>query len=257
MTTQNSIKPSNDNISNPSQSQSTSSPITTPTMPTTPITTPIPKGLTIYSDLDFQGKSLFLPTGTYNKSFFDKNWTDLGIRSWKSTNTDKLMITFQGPGFDGGSVNVNAPNIGVIFSNNDFIMKGITDFRIFTPEQLKINYCLSQDPGAMWNSKWADPPSKCNNNSDVKKYTSLTGNWKTPNNSLGAFSITMNKIGNKGILKFDGSGMEYTFQLIDFDNKIWQSSGFGMHLKLIDDNKLRPITNPWNLTEEKMTYVKQ
>ena len=68
-------------------------------------------------------KSLFLPTGTYNKSFFDKNWTDLSIRSWKSTNNEQLMITFQGPGFGGGSVNninannVNANNIGIIQKN--------------------------------------------------------------------------------------------------------------------------------------------
>ena len=33
--------------------------------------------------------------------------------------------------------------------------------------------------------------------------------------------------------------------------------GFAMHLKLIDDNKLRPVTNPWNYTDEQITYVKQ
>ena len=198
MTTQNSIKRSNDNISNPevdnnsstssqsqsqSQSQSISSPITSTQKPTT---TPIPKGLTIYSDLDFQGKSLFLPTGTYDKSFFDTNWTNLGIRSWKSTNADKLMITYLSTNNGGSSININVPNIGVIIGGNDSIMKEITDFNIFTPEQWKKNFCLPQIPGTTFTSHWSDiPSSTCNDHSDVKKYTSLTGNWKTPGNSLG------------------------------------------------------------------------
>ena len=150
------------------------------------------------------------------------------------------------------------PNIGVIIGGNDSIMKEITDFNIFTPEQWKKNFCLSQIPGTAYTSHWGDiPPSKCDDYSDVAKYTSLTGNWKTPGNSLWAISITMDSIGNKGKLKFENSTTDYTFQLNDFAKKTWASSGFAMQLKLIDNNKLRPVTNPWNYTEEQMTYVKQ
>ncbi len=260
ITQKNLVKPEETKMSNPAIDNISS--ITTTSSPTTTITTttPLLKGLTIYSDLNFQGKSLFLPIGTYDKLFFDKNWPNLGIRSWKSTNTDKLMITFQGTGnggFGGGSVNVNANNIGIIFSNNDFIMKEITEFNIYTPEQYKKNFCLTQNSGTIYNSHWGDPPSACDDYSDVTKYTSLTGKWGTPGNSLGPINITMNSLGNKGTLRFDNSSTDYSFNLIDLDNKIWQSSGFAMNLKLIDDNKLRPVKNPWNYTDEQLTYIKQ
>lgn len=191
ITTQSSTQNSTNNTSLPVTDKNTSLPVTdkktslpvtdnnTSVQPTTPIptttsnpsttlkptTTPIPKGLTIYSDLNFQGSSLFIPTGTYDKSFFDKNWTDLGIRSWKSPNNDILYITFFGSGgFSGGSVNVNANNTGAMFGNWDYIMKGITEFNIYTPEQFKAKFCKGKAPGTRWSTNWNEtivPSSNC------------------------------------------------------------------------------------------------
>jgi hypothetical protein len=89
------------------------------------------------------------------------------------------------------------------------------------------------------------------------KPPSLTGKWTTPNNSLGAINITMDSSGKKGTLRFEGNQTDYSFILTDINQNLWMSDGFAMQLKLIDNNKLRPVTNPWNYTDEQLTYVKK
>ncbi len=78
-----------------------------------------------------------------------------------------MYITFFGSGsggFSGGSVNVIANNTGAMFGNNDFIMKGITEFNIYTPEQFKARFCKGQAPGTLWTTHWDPkivPSSNC------------------------------------------------------------------------------------------------
>ncbi len=88
------------------------------------------------------------------------------------------------------------------------------------------------------------------------KPPSLTGKWTTPNNSLAAINITMDPGEKKGKLRFDNSQNDYSFTLTDANQNLWTSDGFAMQLKLIDNNKLRPVTNPWKYTDEQLTYVK-
>lgn len=117
-------------------------------------------GLTIYSEPNFQGKSLFLPVGNYDKPFFDRNWNNTSIASWKSPKNDDFMIEFLGTDAGGGSVNTNLDNLVKLIG---FHLKDVKRFSIFTPDQYKKKYC--KESGAKtFNSHWLSygyPTSNC------------------------------------------------------------------------------------------------
>jgi hypothetical protein len=140
------------------------------TTTTTTTTTPKPKGITIYSEPDFQGKSLFLVSNNtgdvtkYDKIYFDKNWSNTGIGSWKGTTGDEFMINFSAKGASGGSANVNLKNMGQIFGGpnmDKFILTEINNFTIFTPSQYKKFWC-KETGSKTYNSHFSNfPTSDC------------------------------------------------------------------------------------------------
>ena len=89
--------------STPSITSSTPCTIPSTTPCTIPSTTPsntYPKGVTIFSESDFKGKSLFLKSNDigektyYDKSYFDTYWKNTGIGSWQFSNGDEFMFLF-------------------------------------------------------------------------------------------------------------------------------------------------------------------
>jgi hypothetical protein len=131
------------------------------------ITTEEP-GIIIYSEPEFKGKSLFLKPGSYDKNFFNTNWSNLGIGSYKNINNSPYMIGFGftgSSGAGGSSVITTINNWSKIFGNNytTTIFDGIISFEIFTPDEYKKYWC-KQTGQKRYNSNWPDiyPDSDCN-----------------------------------------------------------------------------------------------
>ena len=136
-------------------------------------------GITIYSEPYFKGKSLFLPVGFYNKQFFDKNWTNTSIGSWKSPQNDDLMIGIGANEASGTDITTTADNLAKVFGGQMFnkTLNGIRDFNMWTPEQWK-KYVCKETGSKTYNSHWPKsfPSSDCEVNK-LSKYKVWNINW--------------------------------------------------------------------------------
>ena len=120
-------------------------------------------GITIYSEPEYNGKSLLLKPGTYDATFFNNNWRGLGIGSYKSTDDGNYMIGFGftgGGGAGGGTIVKNLNNWSKVFGGNysTKIFDGITNFSIWTAEGWK-KYMCTEAKQTRFSSHWADFPS--------------------------------------------------------------------------------------------------
>ena len=149
-------------ITTPSISTTTMMPTTTTMRPTTtmiPTTTMKQEpGIIIYSEPEYKGRSLFLKPGIYDKNFFNTNWSNLGIGSYKNTDNSPYMIGFgfTRPVSSGGSTPITNINnwskvIGGDYSTT--IFDGIIDFNIWTPQEYKKIWCKSTG-AKTYNSHW-------------------------------------------------------------------------------------------------------
>ena len=168
LTTQNSIKSINDDTTTTCIIPSTTPciiPSTTPyiipsTTPciipsTTPLTTlsnTYPKGVTIYSEANFKGKSLFLKSNDigektyYDKSYFDTNWINTGIGSWQFSKGDEFMFLFNAKStlgqdiYAGGDEPVTTLK-RIFGASTNIIISEIVNVSIYTPRQYKEDWC--------------------------------------------------------------------------------------------------------------------
>jgi hypothetical protein len=161
------------NISEQVPNKSEQTPTTTTLVPTTttlvPTTTTVKpkKGITIYSEPEYKGKSLFLKPGSYDKNFFQNNWSNLGIGSYKNNDNSPYMIrfSFTGGGATGGSnILTDLNNWSKIFGDKHTarVFDGIIQFDILTPDEWKKFWCNTTQ-AKKFNSEWPDvyPSSDC------------------------------------------------------------------------------------------------
>ncbi len=124
-------------------------------------------GITIYSEPEYRGKSLFLKPGIYDATFFNNNWKNLGIGSYKSIDNGNYMIGFgfsDNGGAGGTTIEKNLNKWSLVFGGNynKTIFNGITNFNIWTAEDWK-KYMCNEVKVKTYNSHWADfPSSDCN-----------------------------------------------------------------------------------------------
>ncbi len=136
-------------------------PSTTPCIipSTTPCTTPTktpsntyPKGVTIFSEPNFQGKSLFLKSNDvgektyYDRNYFNTNWANTQLASLKFSKGDEFMIFFNTidslgrPIYSGSDEPINSMK-RTFGPESNIIITQIVDATIYTPRQYKEYWC--------------------------------------------------------------------------------------------------------------------
>jgi hypothetical protein len=156
-------------------------PSTTPCVipSTTPCTTPTktpsntyPKGVTIFSEPDFKGKSLFLKSNNIGeKTYFDRNyfnmyWANTRMGSFQFSKGDEFYFFFNSKDTLDRSIYAGSDETcktmkRIFGAESNIIISEIIDATIYTPKQYKEYWCRHSGDN-MYISHFKDyPDTKC------------------------------------------------------------------------------------------------